>query len=78
MTRQELTGFLCEAFELPPGSFDGQQVIRDVVEWNSLAVIGLMALVDEHCGVTLSPERVIACTSVDELLALTSPKTGVV
>ena len=54
--------------ELPPGSVRGDQSLTQMPEWDSLAVISFIAMVDNKYGVILQGSKVEACTTVDELV----------
>jgi len=73
MLDTKLLDKLCEILQVPDGSLTGQEELLSLENWNSLAVIGYMALVDERYGVTLSPEKVMACKTVNDLLDLAVP-----
>jgi acyl carrier protein len=64
---------LCEILQVPDGSLTGKEELQSLENWNSLAVLGYMALVDERYGVTLSPEKVMACRTVNDLMDLAVP-----
>ena len=74
MSRQEFLPHVDELFELPPGTLTGQEPLAELAGWGSMAMLGFMALADEHCGVTLSPRQFANCTTVDDLLALLGDK----
>ena len=70
MKRSEFLLSLDELLELEPGTVKGSETLENLEGWNSLAVIGLMALMDERFGVSLQPRRIAACTTVADLMAL--------
>jgi acyl carrier protein len=74
MKRSEFLTLLDELFELPPGTLTGQESLSKTGKWDSTAMLGFMALVDEHYGLTLSPRQFAACATVDDLLALIGDK----
>lgn len=43
--------------------------LEDAV-WDSLAVMSTVALIDEHCGVTVSGDELARCVTVKDVLAL--------
>jgi len=63
---------LDEMLELPAGTLKGPEKIEDIESWDSLAVISLIALVDENCGIQLAPRQIGAAETVDQLYALTA------
>ena len=72
MDRAEFLNCLCEVLELEPGSLKGDEVLEDVQNWTSLAVLGLMAAVDEKYNVTLAARELAGCRKVGDLVDLVS------
>lgn len=70
MTRPEFLVLMDDLLELPTGTLTGSEKLENLEGWNSLALIGYMALVDEHMGVKLSPRQFLTCQTVDDLLSL--------
>lgn len=70
MDRAEFLNCLCEVLELEPGSLKGDEVLEDVQNWTSLAVLGLMAAVDEKYNVTLAARELAGCRKVGDLVDL--------
>lgn len=70
MTRAEFLQSLDELLELPPGSLQGDEKLEGLEQWNSMAMIGFMALADSNNGVTLSPRQIVTCSTVSDLVAL--------
>jgi len=59
---------LDELFELDPGSITPADHIQDITGWSSLTFMGLIALVDDELGMTLSPDTILGCATVGDLL----------
>ena len=74
MQRTEFLLSLDELLELEPGTVKGSETLESLEGWNSLAIISLMALMDERFDVTLQPRRIAACTTVADLVALLDDK----
>ena len=53
--------------ELPEHTLTGPEQLDDLENWNSLAMIGYIALADSNNGVKLSPRQIRDCNSVDDL-----------
>ncbi len=70
MRREEFLERLHEVFEADPGSITGDDRLQQIPGWDSLTFLGLIAMVDERCGVSLEPRQVLACQSVDDLFRL--------
>jgi len=71
MDRSQFLILIDELLELEPGTLKGDELLEGLEEWNSLAVVGYMAMVNEHYGLILSSKRLAACTTVNDLIALT-------
>lgn len=70
MTNKEILQLLEEALELKPGTLQGTESMDDLEGWDSLRVLTVMASVDDRCGVTLSPDRMILCKTIEQLMGL--------
>ena len=62
------------ALELPAGSLKGDERLEDIPEWDSLAVISFIALVDEKLGLAVDGEKLAESKTVGDLLALVREK----
>ncbi|MEI9985271.1 MAG: acyl carrier protein [Aliidongia sp.] len=62
------------ALELPAGSLTGNEQLADIPEWDSLAVISFIALVDEKLGLAVDGEALANAGTVGDLLALVHEK----
>jgi len=60
--------------ELPEGSLMGTELLADIPEWDSLAVISFIALVDEKLGLAVEGEALANAQSVADLLVLVQEK----
>lgn len=69
MTRDELLVALSELLE-PDSPLTGSEELSGLGSWDSLAVMDLMAMIDDKWGVTLAPKDIYACETVDDLVAL--------
>ena len=70
MENNEFLLLLDELLELEPGTVKGSETLDSFDGWNSLAVISLMALVDEHFGISLQPRQIAACSTIADLVGL--------
>ncbi|MEO8657020.1 MAG: acyl carrier protein [Bryobacteraceae bacterium] len=71
MTRKEFLVQFDELLELPTGTLTGIEKLEDLEDWDSLAMISFMGMVDEHCQIKLSPRQFVNCETVNDLLDLT-------
>jgi acyl carrier protein len=70
MNKKEFFEKLDELLELPAGTIQPDAALSDIVEWDSVAVISFIALADSDYGVTVPPQRIAECRTVDDLAAL--------
>ncbi len=70
MQKTEFLQLMDELFELDEGTIQGADELQQIPGWSSLTFIGLIAMVDEECEVTLAPKSILACQTVDDLIAL--------
>ncbi len=61
---------LDEILELPSGTLKGPEKLDNLEQWNSMALIGFIALADTNNGARISPRQTITCQTVADLLAL--------
>lgn len=70
MTREEFLLQMDEILDLIPGTLKGHENLQDLKNWDSTALISLLALADANNGVPIAPDQVVACTTVADLLRL--------
>mgnify|MGYP001233701763 CR=1 FL=1 len=70
MQKKEFLQLMDELFELDEGTILGSDELQQIPGWSSLTFIGLIAMVDEECEVALAPKSILACQTVDDLIAL--------
>ena len=73
MDRQTFLQHLDELLDLAPGTLKGPEEIESLENWNSMAVVGYIALVDEHFNYSISPRQFANCSTVNDLLGLIKP-----
>ena len=56
--------------ELPQGTLQGSESLDDLDNWNSLAMVEYIALVDSNTGAKVSPRQIRDCETVDQLAQL--------
>lgn len=74
MTKAEFILLLDELMELPRGTLKGAEMLGSLSQWDSLASVGFIALVDRHLGMAADPGKIAAAETVDDLLALVKDK----
>jgi len=70
MDRKEFLSLMEGLLELNPGSLHAADRLDEIEEWDSLAVVGFLGMVDKHYHVTLDPEKVVNCQTVQNLSEL--------
>jgi len=74
MTKQEFLSLFEEILEAAPGTLKGDEPLPGMEGWDSLAVVSLIAMVDEQAGLTLSPKDIAKAASVADLISLLGDK----
>ncbi|MBI1310145.1 acyl carrier protein [bacterium] len=59
-----------DLFENADGTAQFDSVIKDLPGWGSLTFVGLIALIDDECGVAISPGEILASVTVADLIAV--------
>ena len=70
MTKKEFLNHLEEIIEADPDTLTGGEMLTDLKKWDSLAIVGFIAMVDEKFGITLSGKNLQQCRSIADLVAL--------
>lgn len=70
MNRAEFLESFDELLDLPAGTLTGTEQLEGLENWNSLAVISLIALAHERCGVVLQNKQLLLCKTVDDVVQL--------
>jgi len=65
---KELIELFAEALEVEPSSLTADTQIADVAEWNSLAWLTIMSMVDENYNVQLSATEIRSFKAVGEII----------
>jgi acyl carrier protein len=70
MNRSDFISKLETAIDAPAGSLAETQLLSEILEWDSLAVVSFMALADSTCGKKVAPAAISACKTVADLINL--------
>lgn len=70
MTKAEFLNHLEELLEAERGTLTGGEACADLDNWDSLAVLSYMALLDREFKLKVPWEQVQKCRTVDDLVAL--------
>jgi acyl carrier protein len=68
MDRKQKLVMIEEMLELDRGSLNEGMTIEEIESWDSIAVISLIALVDEHFGKTLSTSEIKQFRTLKDVL----------
>ena len=74
MTRTGFIESMGEMMELPKGALQPYDVLAKYAQWDSLAIVGFIALADRHLGVAVDPGGVAKANTVEDLLKLLGDK----
>jgi acyl carrier protein len=69
MTKAAFLSMVEEILELPAGQLTGTEFLASF-NWDSLAVVAFLGAVDEKVGVSVSPQQIRQCATVDDLANL--------
>ena len=71
MTKDEFLTELAEVLDLPEGHLNGKEVLEELPEWDSLAVMSFIAFVDEKFKYIISGDKLVKAKTIDDLFDLT-------
>jgi acyl carrier protein len=74
MNKADFLSLLDELMELPKGTLKGPEQLKSLAQWDSLAAVGFIALVDRHLGIAVDPGKIAEADTVDGLVALVKAK----
>jgi acyl carrier protein len=70
MTKEQFLRALEGQMEVPAGSLKGDDVMRDLSIWDSLAAVLFIALADEKLGVAVSGDQIANSRTINDLMSL--------
>jgi len=73
MTRQEVLCELEKVLEKPRGALTGSERLDDLPEWDSLAILAYIALVEKKTSVVLDSLLLSRARTVNDLVRLVVP-----
>ena len=74
MTKKQFLALLDELLENDLGTLQGDESLAMLPKWDSLAIIGFIALLDQHFGVSVPAMKITECKTVAGLVALVGDK----
>jgi acyl carrier protein len=70
MDRARLSTALEDLLELEPRTVKSENLLADLPGWDSMAVVGCIAMIDETFGVIVPASRLMQCKTVGDLAEL--------
>lgn len=70
MSRQDFFHLIDQILEAPAGTVKGDTPLAGYPQWDSLALLGLIAAVDKHFGINLPARQLVTAKTADEIAAL--------
>ena len=70
MKRQDFLSAMDNLLELPTGTLKGPENLDELENWNSLAMVEYIALVDSNTSAKTSPRQIRDCDTIDDLARL--------
>ena len=70
MNRDAVFAIVSEVLYLEPGVLKGDERLKDLDGWDSLAVVSFMSGMDEKLGLMIEPEELARCVTVNDLTNL--------
>lgn len=70
MTRQEFLLEMDDILGLKAGTLRGDEKLEDLQNWDSTALISLIVLAETSNNAQISPDQVVGCSTVTDLLRL--------
>lgn len=70
MTREEFLLEMDEILGLRAGTLRGDEKLEELRNWDSTALVGLIVLAETTNNTHISPDQVVGCSTVTDLLRL--------
>ncbi len=74
MTKKDFFTEIETIIEAGAGTVTGDKELASLEGWDSLAVMGFIAMLDEKLNLKVPPQRIAACKTADDLAALAADK----
>ena len=74
MSRTDFFHLIDHLLEAAPGTVRGDAPLASYPQWDSLALLGLIAAVDKNFGVNLPARQLVTARTADEIAALLGDK----
>lgn len=70
MNKKKFLNIIEEVIEVEKDSLNGDEILKELEDWDSLAVMGFIAMVDNHFGITFGADKIGQCKSIQNLVDL--------
>jgi acyl carrier protein len=70
MTREEFLSEMDDILGLRVGTLRGDEKLEELQNWDSTALVSLIALAETANDANISPDQVVGCSTVADLLRL--------
>ena len=74
MNKKDFFLLMDELLENEPGVVTGNEDLTQLPKWDSLAVIGFIAVLDQHFSVSVPAAQILSCKTVADLADLVGDK----
>jgi acyl carrier protein len=58
-----------ELLHMGSNSLNGGEVLRELPDWDSLAIVEFMAFADQRYSITMAPKQITSCSTVHDLFS---------
>lgn len=70
MKNKELLNIIEELLEINKDSLKGPEILSELPSWDSLAVVGFIALMDKHFSIEVHAPDVATAKTINDLITL--------
>lgn len=74
MNSNEFFELLAEMLEADTSEITAQSIVKDLPNWDSLAVLSFIAMADSELDVLVDVNKIADCVTVNDLIALLGTK----
>jgi acyl carrier protein len=76
MTRKDFLLEMDEILGLPAGTLRGGERLEELENWDSMSLITLISVAEANNAVRISPDQIVNCSTVADLLRLAGAENG--
>ena len=70
MTRTQFLSYYEKLWEIPPGTLKPENRIDELSDWDSLAVLNTIVLMDRELGINVTGVQLVECRTLGDILNL--------